>query len=146
MEDLTAMTKGAVDTDTDTGFAEIDGEHRVQIGLLTAFRDAVVGARERNQVEEILDQLVDYSKVHFMSEQLLMRLYEYPDYEKHVSEHDWMLEQIEDMQKGFRDGDRSITEATANTLIDGLVGHIKRTDRVLGTYLGEINPHDPHAG
>ena len=125
--------------DTDTGHPVMDGEHRVQIGLMTAFRDAIGGGRGEAAADEILDQLLDYSKIHFMSEQLLMRLYEYGDYESHMADHDRMLQEMETMRDSFRGGDGRFDPRTVDALIKGLVAHINRTDGPLGQYLGSLD-------
>jgi hemerythrin len=121
----------------DIGFDQMDGEHRVQVGLLSALRDAVTEGRAETEVNEILEQLVDYTKVHFMSEELLMRLYQYPHYEAHVAEHDRMVEQIEQARERYRDGDAATTE-TLDATLAGLIDHIGRSDRTLGSYLGRL--------
>ncbi len=125
--------------DTHTGNQGMDGEHRVQIGLMTAFRDAAGGGRGQAEADEILDQLLDYSKMHFMSEQLLMRLYEYGDYEAHMADHDRMLREMEALRDSYRSGDGSFDRATVDALIKGLTAHISRTDEPLGRYLGTLD-------
>ncbi len=76
----------------DNGADNIDAEHRVQLGLIDALRDAVRQGDKRAVVGEILDQLIAYSELHFVSEQLLMRLYAYPDYEDHSQDHEALIE------------------------------------------------------
>lgn len=125
--------------DTDTGNPGMDGEHRVQIGLMTAFRDAIGGGQGAAEADEILDQLLDYSKMHFMSEQLLMRLYEYDDYEGHVADHDRMLQEMEAMRDNYRNGEGPFDRETVDALIRGLTAHIRRTDEALGRYLGTLD-------
>jgi len=125
--------------DTETNNRGMDGEHRVQIGLMTAFRDAVGSGRGASEVDEILDQLLDYSKMHFMSEQLLMRLYEYEDYEAHLAEHDRMLQEMETMRNSYRNGDGAFDRDSVDVLIKGLTAHISRTDEPLDQYLGSLD-------
>jgi len=122
------------------GFDQIDGEHRVQVGLLSALRHAVTVGRAEKEVKEILEQLIDYTKVHFMSEELLMRLYQYPHYEAHVAEHDRMVEQIEQARERYRGGDAATTTKSLDSALVGLVGHIGSSDRTLGGYLGGLRP------
>ena len=74
------MKDHLIEQDIGVGFDQIDGEHRVQLGLLSAVRNAVAEGRGETEVNEILEQLVDYTKVHFMSEELLMRLHAYPQH------------------------------------------------------------------
>ena len=126
--------------DIGVGFDQMDGEHRVQVGLLSALRHAVTEGRAETEVNEILEQLIDYTKVHFTSEELLMRLYEYPHYEAHVAEHDRMVEQIEQVRELYQSGDAATTTETLDATLAGLVGHIGRSDRTLGGYLGRLHP------
>jgi hemerythrin len=134
------MEEHLAEQDTGVGCDQMDGEHRVQVGLLSALRDAVTMGRAEAEVNEILEQLVDYTKVHFMSEELLMRLYQYPHYEAHVAEHDRMVEQIEQARERYQNGDRATTTETLNAALSGLVGHIGRSDRTLGGYLERLHP------
>ena len=62
--------------------AGIDKEHQVQIGMLDAFCKLVEKDAPREKIQEMLSQLAEYSEVHFMSEQLLMRMYAFPDYDE----------------------------------------------------------------
>jgi len=106
----------------DTGHDEMDGEHRVQMELVNAFRDAVAEGRSKDEVEEILVHLVDYTKIHFLSEQLLMRLHDYPRYRDHLHEHDMMVEQIDELHQRFRAGDVDLSAEIAGSLAEWLVG------------------------
>ncbi len=132
------MEEHLAEQDIGVGFDQIDGEHRVQVGLLSALRDAVTEGRAETEVYEILEQLIDYTKVHFMSEELLMRLYQYPHYEAHVAEHGRMVEQIEQARQRYQCGDAATTTETLDAALAGLTGHIGRSDRTLGGYLGRL--------
>jgi hemerythrin len=128
------MNPGAPADPNAAGFADMDGEHRVQVGLLAALRDAVAGGRGGDEVDEILAQLVDYTKVHFASELLLMRLYAYPQYQAHAGEHDEALQRLEELGQRLAAGDEALTLETVDTLEDWLVGHIRRADRAFGGF------------
>lgn len=117
------------------GLAEIDGEHRMQLGLISALRQAVAEKRDRTEVGEILDRLVEFTKVHFMSEQLLMRLHSDPDYEAHVQEHERAVERLEQLEAGFRDGDAGLSLNALDSLHNWLTAHMLDSDRALGRRL-----------
>lgn len=125
----------ADDHGIDIGHEELDGEHRVQMDLISAFRDAVAEGRNKDEIDEILVHLVDYTKIHFMSEQLLMRLHAYPRYRDHLHEHDMMVEQIDELRERYRAGETVLSAEIAGALAEWLVGHIRRTDRALGKFL-----------
>ncbi|MGF1641341.1 MAG: bacteriohemerythrin [Rhodospirillales bacterium] len=129
------MADGRTGEDADFGVGKVDGEHRLQLGLLVALRDALGAAQAAAEIDEILDRLTDFSKVHFVSEELLMRLYQYPDYEAHVADHERMVEELDALRRG---GDGLTVEAL-DTLKTSLVGHIARADRTLHDYLARLS-------
>lgn len=129
-----------IEGDLAVGYAEMDGEHRVQVGLLRALRDAVLQNRPAADAEEILETLLDYSKVHFTSEQLLMRLHAYPGYQAHLAEHDDAVVKVEHLREAVRTGRNELTLDALDTLTHWLVDHIRRTDRALGSFVNRLDP------
>lgn len=106
----------------------VDAEHMVQIRLLNALQSAVREGRPEDAIREIRFQLTDYCRAHFLSEELLMRLYAYPDYDDHVNEHEQMLDALE-----------GLTEARAIDALSALLlRHIGDRDAKLHGYLVAI--------
>jgi hemerythrin len=118
-----------------TGYRSLDDEHHMQIELLEAFRRAAMLPPDRHAVDEILDRLIDYTKIHFTSEQLLMRLYQYPGYQDHMDDHDQTIERIQALREAYLDGNQGLTLQTADALAEGLRTHIRTADRALGRFL-----------
>jgi hemerythrin len=129
------MSEIVADEDFISGYRTVDNEHRLQLSLLAAVRQAVADARPAGEIEEILERFVDFTKVHFASEAALMRLFQYPQYESHVGEHDRTLEQIEDLGVAHRSGEVALTLRRVETLSDWIRQHILSTDGALGRYL-----------
>lgn len=123
------------DEATVSGYPSLDGEHYLQLQLLGALRKAVEIGQGRAAVDEILDRLIDFTKVHFNSEQLLMRLYQYPHHEKHVEDHDRTIERLQSLRRAHLVGSRAITLGAAETLSDWILAHILSADRELGHFL-----------
>jgi hemerythrin len=73
----------------------ISREHQVQIRLMQALAQAVA---QGDDIAPLLAELSEYSRAHFLSEELLMRLYDYPDYDTHVHDHERMVEWIEALE------------------------------------------------
>ncbi|RKZ34009.1 MAG: hypothetical protein DRQ37_08185 [Gammaproteobacteria bacterium] len=120
-----------------SAFQSIDSEHRIQVGLLTALRQSINGGDPGEKVHEILDQLISYTELHFMSEQLLMRLYSYPEYDDHVRDHELMTEQVGQIKENYEAGEQSLSVDVVDTMTEFLLGHIKGRDHALGKYLSE---------
>ena len=132
------MTEGRPNEVMLSGCHNLDGEHSLQIELLTAFSQAVQQGRPRGDVDQILDRLIDFSKVHFSSEQLLMRLYEYPSYEQHSDEHDDTVDRLQAIRRLYLAGDIELTSRNADALAEKLVDHMRVADRGLGSFLRQF--------
>jgi hemerythrin len=113
----------------------LDAEHRVQIGLVTALRQALENDEDAAAIAELLDRLVSYTDAHFMAEQLLMRQYAYPFYEAHELEHDRLVEQVHELQRRYQSGELALTMQVARSLEEWLFAHTKGTDHALEEYL-----------
>lgn len=118
--------------------SSIDNEHRVQIGLLNALYDSVKAEKSAAEIAEIVNQLTAYSELHFMSEELLMRMYAYPDYDDHVQDHETMTEHLNAIVKTSSSGEENMILKTASDMRQFLVSHIATRDQALTEYLLKV--------
>jgi hemerythrin len=109
--------------------AETDREHEIQLGLLRALCVAAGENRDADTVAEILDRLISYSEAHFMSEELLMRLKSYDDYEDHVEDHVQMLDTLRSIAASHAGGDPALIAGRAAEMLDFIGRHIATRDR-----------------
>lgn len=112
----------------------IDGEHQVQTAMLRALGDALRSSRDATQVRALLEQLIAYSDVHFMSEQLLMRMCSYPDYDDHVLDHDRTMETLRGMASRHAASDGALAPGEMDELTQFLLRHIATRDRRFTAY------------
>jgi hemerythrin len=117
-----------------TGHRGLAGEHRAQLELLTAFGRAIENG-QRHAVDEILDPLIDYTKMHFSSEQRLMRLYQYPRYQEHVEDHELTIECLENLRHVYLVGSTKVARVAADQLSGWICAHIRGADHTLGHFL-----------
>jgi hemerythrin len=118
--------------------SSIDNEHRVQLGMLKALCDAVEEGEPSAKIHEILNQLTAYSELHFMSEELLMRMYAYPDYDDHVLDHEAMTERLNQIMRRYASGQDSMALQTANEMREFLLSHINSRDQALTEFLATM--------
>lgn len=115
----------------------IDNEHQVQAALLDSLSESLASDADPTAIEEIMSQVSDYSSVHFMSEQLLMRLHAYPGYEGHIQDHDRLLDSLAAASKVL--AERPLDRERATTSIGGirkeLLEHIDGHDDELHSWL-----------
>lgn len=108
----------------------IDREHDVQLRLMQALT-AVLD--DGGDTHELLAQLAGYSRAHFLSEELLMRLSAYPDYQDHVLDHERLIERLDAL--GAAGGGRESLRQGVGELIAVLRRHIDSRDRRLHEFL-----------
>jgi hemerythrin len=114
----------------------VEAEHRVQLGLLRALRQALErGDADRSISGALARQLLEYSEVHFLSEQLLMRLYAYPGYDDHLLEHDRLIDRLQATLREWQKGELSEAGQLLDGLEDWLLSHMTTSDDRLEQYL-----------
>ncbi len=120
-----------------SGSSGMDAEHKVQMGLIQALEQSLQQGQGRSDISYILSQLVEYTNIHFMSEQLLMRLHAYPDFGGHEMEHDHLIEQLRKVEAGFVAGDSEMTTSEITLLKRLVIDHIKTHDQTFSQYLAD---------
>ena len=84
--------------DLSVGGKKGDDEHRLQVELINALEEIVQRGGDQALAERTMEQLSDFSNVHFRSEELLMDLYAYAQREVHEQEHGRFMEQLRDIR------------------------------------------------
>lgn len=118
----------------------IDRQHRFLIetlNLLYVSLLAGVGSRVMNRV---LKNLLDYTRFHFRSEEVLMRRYGYPGYQRHHAEHTMFTGRVTDFYNKWSTGEASVTLDVLKFLAQWLRGHIAGSDHAFGVWLVEHVP------
>lgn len=108
---------------------ETDREHQVQLGLIEAVCRAARENQDAESLEMSLEQLVAYSEAHFTSEELLMRMKSYGDYEDHVDDHNHMLETLQQIAVDDAAGNSALVVGKAESVLDLVTRHIATRDR-----------------
>lgn len=127
------------------GQNELDLEHQGQIDLLLDIERELAGAGDKAQLVTLLDRLVEFTNLHFMSEQLLMRQQAYPGFTAHEAEHDQLMDQMRDYQKRVDSGERALEATDLAALRDWVIRHIRTQDAAFAQYCAGA-PSDAHAG
>ncbi|MGA8155403.1 MAG: bacteriohemerythrin [Rhodoplanes sp.] len=113
----------------------LDREHQGQIDLLLAIETELGGAGDTARLAALLDQLIEYTNIHFMSEQVEMRQQVYPGLPAHEAEHDQLMEQMRDFQQRIASAERTLDAADISTLRDWVLRHIRSKDAAFAEYL-----------
>jgi hemerythrin len=118
-----------------TGHDTMDAEHRAELDLLEALGVAVAERRGPDEVRRLLSQLTEHTTLHFLSEQLLMRLSAYPQYHAHADEHDRLIDQARVLQGHIDAGEVTLTLSFIDSMKRWLVDHMQGKDLALARFL-----------
>lgn len=117
------------------GEKSIDAEHDLQMQLLDSLSQAIQRGGELSPMKYILQQFIEFSDMHFLSEQLVMRLHGYPGYEPHLEEHTRLMKKVREIRANLLRGENEPSLVLVKELRDWLMQHIASEDAAFGVYL-----------
>jgi hemerythrin len=128
---------GAIDESTGLsyGITSMDREHAGQLSLLNDLKAAVRGGAPDSLVYALLSELVEHTNLHFLSEQLAMKLHAYEASESHLLEHERLLLEVRNLKSGLATGTATDKQSLIEALRGWLVVHIQSSDKALAEYL-----------
>jgi hemerythrin len=108
---------------------EIDEQHKCLIEIMNELYTALANRSNPELVGDVLDKLVEYTRIHFAVEETLMRLFNYDNYEKHKAIHDKIVSRVEEFQGKYHQGDTHVGMELLMFLRDWLFDHISKEDK-----------------
>lgn len=124
---------------------EIDRDHELQIALVDAFETAV-GGNERAEAGRILEQMAALSRMHFLAEELVMQLHQYPAFEEHAEEHARLLREMNLLVEQNAAGSLDVTLDLAQRLRRTLAEHLRGKDHALSSFIRKEGIFEPEPG
>lgn len=129
------------------GVTSMDREHAGQLSLLNDLKAAVRSGADDSLVYALLDELVEHTNLHFLSEQLLMRLHAYEASESHFLEHERLLDELQQLKRSLATGTAGDKHGLIEALRSWLLVHIQTADKRLAEYLStrsvQQSPQEP---
>ena len=111
------------------GIEEIDKQHQKIVLLLNTLYDALKERKEKNQLESILNELVEYTNYHFEFEEELSEKCSNTDNITHIQEHNDLREQVMNFNNNIKAGKEVNAQEIIKFLIDWLTKHIMISDK-----------------
>jgi len=129
------MSGQASEVPVRVGEKVIDAEHDLQMQLLDSLSQAIQRGGDLSPMKYILEQFIEFSDMHFLSEQLVMRLHGYPGYEPHLEEHTRLMKKVREIRANLMKGENQPSLVLVQELKDWLMTHIATEDVAFGTFL-----------
>ncbi len=114
----------------------IDEHHKMLVDLLNLLQNVSSNYEDKTTVFYVIDNLKNYTKFHFTTEESLMQKYNYFDYANHIIEHNSFVDKIEYFEKKINENNNlfSIIELI-NYLREWLLNHIIISDKIMAQHL-----------
>lgn len=112
------------------GNDDIDDQHKRIFEIADRVR-SLIGHPNRQDVQNALDDVVEYTLNHFAFEEEILRTHHYPDIERHMAEHKAIRERVY-IVAGLR---TFVTPEMLDEVMTRLTNHIIKTD---ADYVGQI--------
>jgi hemerythrin len=119
------------------GIATIDKQHMKLIDMINTLYDHMKAGKSGEVIEELLSSLIDYTKVHFATEEKLFERYGYPQAAAHKKEHDDFVGTVAKFNQDYLDKKAGLSIQVLNFLTKWLRDHILITDKAYGPFLTE---------
>lgn len=123
-----------------TGISDIDSQHERFVSILNDIRSKMGLSPDPGKVISHIDDLKEYAKMHFATEEAKMKEVAYPDANEHVRQHSELLKKIIFLEKEYKSEN---SKKAIYDLIDfvetWLLTHIPDYDKVLGDYMKKMS-------
>lgn len=118
---------------------QLDEQHKKLFQIVNALYDAMKNGKGNDVLAGVFDELINYTKLHFSTEENLLNIHNYPNLTAHKMEHERLVNQVLDLQKQFMDGGAALSIKVSNFLKEWLMNHIKKSDIAYSKYLKQKN-------
>ncbi|MFC2133109.1 bacteriohemerythrin [Bacteroidota bacterium] len=117
----------------------IDDQHKLWIEKFNKVSEAVEKHEGPNQIAQTLGFLIDYTKLHFDTEEKHMGANNYPEFEEHRKMHEELKKTLEDLVQDYDEegATHMLADYLNNFLSNWLINHIKEVDLKFGKFLQE---------
>jgi len=115
----------------------MDDQHSILIDVLNELQRALVTGAHREQVNEVLDRLVGFTRMHFASEESLMEKLQFPGTMLHRTEHQRVTERILTETRKLRSGEAVEVAQLLEFLRHCYSQQIEGPDQEYGVWMNE---------
>lgn len=118
-----------------TNIKIIDEQHQGLVEILNSLYDSILIDNSSADLEELLEKLVNYTVIHFKTEEELLDKYNYPKTAEHKAEHNDLADKAKKYLKDYKSGDLDFTDDVIYFVKDWLKKHMVHTDKKYSAFL-----------
>lgn len=121
------------------GVESIDEQHKKLIKMMNDLHASMMAGKSKEVLQNIFDELFEYTAYHFSSEEELMKEYGFPETEEHGKLHNNFVERVRRFKEDAEKGGLFISIDVMDFLRDWLSNHILKVDMDYARYLKDNN-------
>lgn len=111
------------------GVESIDEQHQALVGLIATLQRAMAEARVKEEVGEIVENLVFYTRYHFAWEEQWLDQHGFKGLAAHMAEHERLTHEVLQLQSRLQEGKLIAGMPLMRLLQDWLLSHIDQRDK-----------------
>ncbi|MGD0578512.1 MAG: bacteriohemerythrin [Bryobacteraceae bacterium] len=111
------------------GVESIDEQHKALVGLIATLQRAMAEARVKEEVGEIVENLVFYTRYHFAWEEQWLDQHGFKGLAAHMAEHERLTHEVLQLQGRLQEGKLIAGMPLMRLLQDWLLSHIDQRDK-----------------
>jgi len=119
------------------GVRAMDDQHGILMDAINALRLALVRGAGREKISELLDELIEFTRMHFWSEEQLMEQTGYAGLEEHRTQHHLLLANVLQGAHRLQYGEGVQLRPMLCSLHHGFLNHIETMDQEYAPWLQE---------
>ena len=118
------------------GVKIVDDQHKGLLNFVNDLFNHATGKEEdeRTYFKSVINEVLQYVKMHFTTEEKLMTMNRFPGYAEHKKAHDEFKLVVIKSVKDFDSGEQLVLEKFANFLKDWILTHIAKVDKLYAEY------------
>jgi hemerythrin len=122
------------------GVRSIDNQHKGLLDLVNDMYNHVVGDEkaERAYFKKVIDKVVEYVKVHFATEEKILKAIKFRGYAEHKRAHDSFILKVIENIRDYEDGKRVTLASFTHFLKDWILTHIAIMDKQYFEYFKQV--------
>lgn len=121
------------------GYEPMDNQHKKWIDLFNKIYQTFMSGANKDEIQLVLKDLVDYTLWHFNFENEMMKKYNFSGFDNHLGQHNAIIEELDKIYMKMDRGEEVLIVNVLEFLKKWLVNHILKTDVVLGSHLAKLN-------
>lgn len=112
-----------------------DEDHKKLFAIINTLHDAMSVGKGGEVVQRVVEELLDYTKVHFSAEEALLERTKYPGLTGHRQRHKEFVTKVEEFQKDLAHGKAGQSIVVLTFLKDWLTNHIRQIDQQYSAHM-----------